>query len=246
MKKMRALENTEINRFQDRYRHELKYYLGIVSFADYQVLSKALSETMQADPHGNDQNEYWIRSLYFDTPENNDYYEKVSGLFRRKKIRLRIYDVNQKNAKIEIKNRVRNFVFKEGAALSREDALALSSGNKEVLLKSDHPTLNNVYYYMARDLYRPAVLVDYEREAYILPSEDIRITFDKNIRGSGVNFDLFSDAVHMTPAFDEDTMVMEVKFKEFLPEWIRGILNNFMGEPHPISKYCFSRIVHFR
>jgi len=243
---MKTPGKTTINRFEDRYRHELKYYIGIVSFADYQVLSRALTETMQVDPHCNAQKEYWIRSLYFDTPENDDYYEKVSGLFRRKKIRLRIYDVDQPDAKIEIKNRVRDFVFKESGALPREDALELINGNKEVLLKSDNPTMNNVYYYMSRDLYRPAVLVDYEREAYVLPPEDIRITFDKNIRGSGVDFDLFSHAVHMTPVFDEETMVMEVKFKEFLPGWIRSILNIYMGEPHPISKYCFSRIVHFR
>jgi SPX domain protein involved in polyphosphate accumulation len=243
---MKTLETISINRFEDRYRHELKYYIGIVSFGDYQVLSGAFTRAMLIDPHSDEQKQYWIRSLYFDTPENDDYYEKVSGLFRRKKIRLRIYDMDQPDAKIEIKNRVRNFVFKESATLPREDAMELINGNKEVLLKSNDPTLNNVYYYMSKDLYRPVVLVDYEREAYVLPSEDIRITFDKNIRGSGVDFDLFSHAVHMTPAFDEETIVMEVKFKEFLPDWIRSILNIYMGEPHPISKYCFSRIIHFR
>lgn len=236
----------QINRFIDRYRYELKYFVGIVSLGYYQFLSDAFAKTLHVDPHCNAKCEYSIRSLYFDTPENDDYYEKLSGISRRKKIRLRIYDVCQQNTKVEIKNKINQLVFKESATISKEDAVELIRGNNDVLLKTDNPTLNNVYYLMLKDLYRPVALVDYEREAYIVPTEDIRITFDKNIRISSVEFDLYKKGVHMYPIFNEETVVMEIKYKDFLPDWIRGILKYHTCERYAISKYCFSRTTQFK
>ncbi len=236
----------ENNKFTERYRHELKYFISYISTWEYQSLAKIFADTMQVDPNCNENGEYWIRSLYFDTLENDDLYEKVCGNYRRKKIRLRIYAEDQQDAKIEIKNRIEQYVFKESATLSRPDALELIAGNKEVLLKYNDSTLNNVYYYMAQDLYRPAVIVDYDREAFIGPSDDIRITFDKNIRGSSINFDLYNKHITTLQAFDEETVVLEVKFKEFLPDWIREILKFRQAERFAISKYYFTRILHYR
>ena len=38
---------------------------------------------------------YMVRSLYFDSIYDNDYFDKVSGLEMRKKVRLRIYAPEQ-------------------------------------------------------------------------------------------------------------------------------------------------------
>lgn len=236
----------KINRFVDRYRHELKYFIGVVSSWEYQELSRAFRRSLSLDPNCGENGEYYIRSLYLDTPESDDYFEKVSGIYKRKKIRLRIYRNTNETAKLEIKNRIGQYIFKEGSTVSREDALALIAGNKDVLLNYDHPTTHNAYYYMCREYYRPAVMVDYEREAFIGPSDDIRITFDKNIRGSSIDFNLYNRENTMLPAFDEDMMVLEVKFKEFLPEWIHDILKYHTSERFAISKYYFTRIIHFR
>jgi hypothetical protein len=236
----------KINRFIDRYRHELKYFISVISSWDYQELSQVFRRTLNPDPNCGENGEYYIRSLYFDTPESDDYYEKVSGIYRRKKIRLRIYRNSHDSAKLEIKNRIQHYVFKEGATIARKDAEALIAGEKDVLLKYDHPTMNNAYYYLCRDLYRPAVIVDYEREAYVDIANDIRITFDKHIRGTSIDFNLYNLDTTTLPAFDDDMMVMEVKFKEFLPEWIRDILKHHSGERFAISKYYFTRIIHFR
>jgi hypothetical protein len=203
-----------------------------------------LADTLQPDPHSNRQNEYWIRSLYFDTPGNNDYYEKMIGVDRRKKVRLRIYRIDQAKINVEIKYKVNQYILKETALVTREDAAALIGGSKEVLLSYRDSVLNQVYYIMSRDLYRPAVIVDYEREAYISPTQDIRITFDKSIRGSSVDFDLFSSDINMTPVFDEKTMVMEIKYNHFMPDWLRNILSQASGDRYAISKYCLSRSIY--
>ena len=223
------------------YRHELKYF---VSFLDHKVLSEIFSQTLQTDPHSNRDREYWIRSLYFDTPGNNDYYEKMIGVDERKKVRLRIYNENQSKVKAEIKYKFNQYMLKETGIITREDALKLIDGHREILLNYNNASLNQVYYIISRDLYRPAVLVDYEREAYICNTQDIRITFDKNIRGSSVDFGLFEKNINMSPVFDEKTMVMEIKYNRFLPDWLREVLTQCNAERYAISKYCLSRSIY--
>ena len=220
------------------YRHELKYF---TSFSNHKILSEVFRNTMEKDPHVDENNEYWIRSLYFDTIENDDFYDKEMGIKVRKKIRLRIYSIHQSWVKIEIKNKYDQYMLKETTSLSKEEAKALIGGCKEILLNRNNSTLNRAYYLMTKDYYRPVVIVDYEREAYISPIQNIRITFDKNIRGSSVDFDMFNSNLNMQAIFDNPTMVVEVKYNKFLPTWITEILSAFHSTRYAISKYCLGR-----
>jgi hypothetical protein len=223
------------------YRHELKFF---ISFTNHKILSEAFRNTMEKDPNGNENNEYWIRSLYFDTIDNDDFYEKQMGVITRKKIRLRTYSVHQPWVKVEIKNKYEQYILKETASLSKEEAEALIGGSKEILLNRHNSILNRVYYLMIKDYYRPVVIVDYEREAYISPVQHIRITFDKNIRGSSVDFDMFNPNLNMQAVFNHPTMVVEVKYNKFLPTWISEILSAFHSERYAISKYCLGRYLY--
>lgn len=54
---------------------------------------------------------YLVRSLYFDTPFDDDFEDKVDGLLNRRKIRLRTYSPDAASVKLEIK---------EKSGLSRE------------------------------------------------------------------------------------------------------------------------------
>lgn len=220
------------------YRHELKYFLNQT---DYAVLSNILRRTLQADPHGDPRNEYWIRSLYFDSAQNDDYYQKIMGAQIRKKIRLRIYDAAQRDVKLEIKNKHGQYMLKETALLSREEAAALIGGDRDILLRKPDPIRERVYYFMSLDYYHPAVIVDYEREAYICPIQNIRLTFDKRIRAGMADFNIFDRNIAMTPVFDTDMMVLEIKYNRFFPDWLRNILANFDGVREAIGKYCYGR-----
>ncbi len=220
------------------YRHELKYYLN---HTDYTVLSNILRRTLQADSHGDSRNEYWIRSLYFDSTQNNDYYQKIMGAQIRKKIRLRIYDAAQRDVKLEIKNKHGQYMLKETAIINREEAEALIGGDRDVLLREPHPIREKAYYFMSLDYYHPVVIVDYEREAYICPVQNIRLTFDKRIRAGMADFNMFDRNITMTPVFDTDMMVLEVKYNRFFPDWLRNILANFDGIRDAIGKYCYGR-----
>ena len=72
------------------FRHEIKY---IISYSEFLYLRKKLDDLLEIDRN---QLGYMIRSMYFDSINDDDYYEKLSGEVNRKKIRLRIYDKNGK------------------------------------------------------------------------------------------------------------------------------------------------------
>lgn len=220
------------------YRNELKYF---ISFKDYLFLKNKLQRFMHKDAYSGTKEGYFIRSLYFDTLYNTDYYDKMFGTKDRKKIRLRIYDVNQEKVKVEIKNKFNDYMLKETASIYREDATELIRGNKEVLLDYNDSVLNKVYYFMSKDYYRPTVLIDYEREAYMYPIQNIRITIDKNVRASITNFDIFNPSLNLIPAFEEQTLVLEVKFNRLLPDWIKETLSQCGAAKSAISKYCIGR-----
>ena len=70
-------------------RHELKYF---ISQGQYQILSRLLGQVLWPDEHADEQNEYHIRSLYFDTISDAALHEKVSGVADRNKYRIRFYN----------------------------------------------------------------------------------------------------------------------------------------------------------
>ena len=110
---------------------------------------------------------------------------------------------------------------------------------KEAILKK----LNDVFREMTVNLLRPVVLVDYVREAYLHPAEEVRITFDKQLRTGLWSKDLFNPYVPTVPPFDENVMILEVKYNRMLPSYIRDILNTYCqgAQPSAISKYTWCR-----
>ena len=66
-------------------RQEKKYAINL---KDGTVLQGRLGAVMHGDVHNGSQG-YVIRSLYFDTPDDQDFHDKIDGLELRRKIRLR-------------------------------------------------------------------------------------------------------------------------------------------------------------
>jgi hypothetical protein len=220
------------------YRNELKYY---ITYLDYLRIKKILSKFLKSDAHTKSSNGYWIRSLYFDTPDDKEYQEKINGNETRKKIRLRLYDVNQERIKLEIKNRYNVYMLKETTTVSRDEALRLINRDKSFLLRTGNSILNRVYYFMTEKYYIPVVIVDYIREAFISDFNNIRITFDHDITACSTNLDLFKKVLNSVPVFNNGLIVMEVKYNLFLPGWLKKILSLIDTASTDISKYCYSR-----
>lgn len=219
-------------------RHELKYH---ITPAELTVLRGVLAPVMQLDPNGNENNEYHIRSLYFDTINDDALEEKIAGVGNRKKYRIRIYNFSDRVIKLECKSKYGDLISKQSVSIPRELAEQLIAGDPDGLQRMRHPLFHDVYREMRTRLLRPAVIVDYVREAYIHQAEEVRITFDKQVRTGLYSVDMFNPQIPTYPVFDDPVEILEVKFDEFLPSYLQAILSGVTAQRSAISKYTWCR-----
>ena len=219
-------------------RHELKYH---ITPAELTVLRGVLAPVMQLDPNGNENNEYHIRSLYFDTINDDALEEKIAGVGNRKKYRIRIYNFSDRVIKLECKSKYGDLISKQSVSIPRELAEQLIAGDPDGLQRMRHPLFHDVYREMRTRLLRPAVIVDYVREAYIHQAEEVRITFDKQVRTGLYSVDMFNPQIPTYPVFDDPVEILEVKFDEFLPGYLQSILSGVTAQRSAISKYTWCR-----
>lgn len=216
------------------FRHEYKF---VIPYGDMLKLRSKLDEVLTLDRGGS----YIVRSLYFDTPEDSDYYAKQGGEMIRKKIRLRIYDTKDNKAKLEIKGKYDYHQLKESLVISKDDAINIINGNYESLLLMDNDLAKRLYVYFMTG-YRPKVIVEYDRIAYIT-STTTRITLDYNIKKSN-DFDKFyQDDINYFDLTDKKDVVLEVKFDRFLEPYISKILEKYISRYQSVSKYVMGRNV---
>jgi hypothetical protein len=117
------------------------------------------------------------------------------------------------------------------------------AGDPSGLEQTRSGLLNDLYREMTIHLLRPVVLVDYVREAYLHPAEEVRITFDKHLRSGLRSIDLFNPDVPTVPPFAHDETILEVKYNRSLPPYIRSLLNTYAPNAvsSAISKYTWCR-----
>ncbi len=218
-------------------REEKKFLLSVDEFI---ALSHRVGQIMIADPH-NGTHGYVIRSLYFDTAYDGDYFEKLDGVELRRKIRLRVYDPYSDYAMLEMKQKQGANQLKRSLRLRREDAIELTKGNYLPLLKYDEPFAAECYGLMNYKCYRPKTIVEYNRKAFIAKENKIRITFDNNIVSTESSFDLFNPKLNMNPVLDKYDVVLEVKYNGFLLGYIRELINPANRSELSVSKYVLAR-----
>ncbi len=224
------------------YRNEWKY---LISQPEAELLKYRLEPYLVLDPHAVDGG-YSIRSLYFDDWRNSAYNQKLMGIHARKKWRIRIYNCSDSKISLERKKKVGNFIYKESADLTREEVNLILNGRYDFLLDRSENLCRELYVDCVSDLLRPKVIVDYERVPLILDAGTVRITFDSEVRAAVGGFDIFDADLPVLSAMDPETLVLEVKYTEFLPTLIRQLLTTFGLEFTSFSKYvaCYEAAHH--
>lgn len=227
---------------REAYRNEWKYY---ISLWEGELLKKRLLPFMEADPHAVN-GQYMIRSLYFDDYWDSAYEEKLMGVEARQKWRVRIYNYSDSRIRLERKKKRGSYIHKDSAPLTREEFDRIMAGDYGFLLQSEHPLCREFYYDCTVRLYRPKVIVDYEREPLIRAEGDVRITFDRDVRAGAFNYDIFDPDLPVEQILEPGKMVLEVKFTEMIPEVIRQLLPLDGQEFSAISKYtlCYEKAFH--
>ncbi len=222
----------------DVLRREEKYRMSTIAAMQlYGYLRLFLPE----DPHNDGSNGYLVRSLYFDDVDDSDYFDKIDGLERRKKLRLRIYSPDDRIAKLEIKEKVGANQRKRSIEISRQDARRMIEGEYSFLMQTDQSLAHELYATLTEGAYTPKCVVEYRRAAFIVPTNDTRVTLDMDLRWSESGFDIFSAALNSNPVGPFDDVTLEVKYNHFLLSYVKDMLDNCQKSPVAYSKYCIAR-----
>ncbi len=189
---------------------------------------------------------YFIRSLYFDTPFEKAVGEKADGVEFRDKYRIRIYDMSDKVIKFERKHKNGQFIGKKSLLITRQQCDAILAGEYRFLLHRQEDFAAELYAALRTEGWRPKVLVDYDREPFVFPLEDVRVTIDRNIRTGLRCTDLFDPHTPTFPATEfPDACILEVKFNKYLPSYVRSLLQVNAASHTAASKYLYCRQFDF-
>lgn len=216
-----------------KFRHELKY---LINEGDAELIRERLSLLLTPDPHAKN-GSYSIRSLYFDDIFNTAYIDKINGAPQRKKYRIRVYDLDDHFIRLECKLKDLSYIAKRSASLTCEELDRIFAGDYDFLLHDPQPLKQQFCYECVSRILRPKVYVDYEREPLVLESGDVRITFDRDVRGAYPARSMFSTDLTYHYVLEPGKLIMEVKYTEFLPRVVKQLLPAQASELTAFSKY---------
>lgn len=218
-----------------KYRHERKYP---ITEADYLALRQRLRPVMKPDPHVGPDGKYCIHSVYFDNYRDKALREKVDGVQRREKFRIRFYNRDLSFVTLEKKIKHNDLCMKVDAPISREDFQNILTAPGPWMLSHPQMLVRELYCKMQSQQLRPRVLVSYVREPYVYPAGNVRITFDSCIRSSLFHpLDSLLDIPDMEVTDEAGGRLMEVKYDAFLPAHLSNLLQQNGMRQDAFSKY---------
>jgi len=219
------------------FRHEWKIEINA---ADCIALRQRLQAVANIDPHAIN-GTYFIRSLYFDNPTDKALREKIDGVNRREKFRIRYYNKDTSLLHLEKKSKQNGLCRKQSAVITAGQAQAIINGDLSWMMDSNIPLVQELYCKMRTQGLLPKTIVDYVREPFVYRPGNVRVTFDSDIRTGLFSTEfLYPDCVTI-PA-GESMIIMEVKWDAFLPDIIRDAVQLPGRRALAFSKYARCRI----
>ena len=220
---------------EKNYRHEYKY---LISRETAELLRRRLPHFMKRDPHAGPTGQYTIRSLYFDDLNFEAFYEKVSGTDNRTKYRIRCYNYSDTLFKLERKEKKGHLTRKTAQTITLADVHTLQETPEKIC--PDHPKglteelrLQNICKGT-----KAMVLVDYDRTPFICRDGNTRITVDENLRTRPFCTSLTASPAAMIPVLEQDQVILEVKYDDFLPGYLADALRDIPKANMAISKFA--------
>lgn len=223
-------------------RNEKKYLIGI---EEQMAKCAMLSQVLHPDPH-NGPRGYLVRSLYFDTIDDGDLFDKSFGVEIRRKMRLRVYDPAGSFALLEMKQKQGAQQRKRSLRLEREEAERIAVGEYTPLLRHRDPFAAECYALLQTRCYRPKTIVQYRRIAFVARENATRITFDHEIDATESRLALFDPALNLTPVMSRCKGVLEVKYNGFLLSYIKDLLADLSKSELSVSKYAMARQLNYQ
>lgn len=219
------------------YRVEDKYNC---SETELYMLQKRMDAVLHPDSNEGGPEGYRIVSLYFDDLTDSCLWDTMDGVNWRSKYRIRIYNDSLDLIKLEVKTKQDNRIRKRSKSISRTEMESLMRGEciSEDGSLEDPATLFNLAIKTGGLL--PKVIVAYERKAYVYEPGNVRITFDRNVRASNRVEDFGQKNISYDFLREYDK-VLEVKYDEFIPDFLLQLLETGNLQQSAYSKYQLCR-----
>lgn len=174
-----------------------------------------------------------VNSIYFEDHSFSSVKDNISGISKRKKVRLRWYDKDNTSPFIEIKkrsgrvgNKIKfNTPFKNGNEIKK-----MNSKDIYNVLNGKHNIENKLL--MPPNL-RPILFVSYDRD-YLISNQGIRLTIDKKIQFRSVSY---FNSINSKKKFFYNKNIVEIKFPIELKQFMKNFLKKTDLIPTRHSKY---------
>lgn len=228
-----------------RQRFERKY---LISEEMASAARDFVSSQLQLDEYGigKPNLSYPVHSLYLDSDFLATYWMTVNGDKNRFKLRMRFYDSKPDSPVFfEIKRRVDDVIMKQRGGVRKEAVHLILEGQ---MPEPHHLLSTSPKHLFAIERFceisqsiqaSPKVHVAYQREAWVDPASDaVRVTFDREVRGEAEPTTRFltemSEPVH---PFSRE-VILEIKFTDRFPNWLREMVEQFDLVRCGAAKYC--------
>lgn len=127
--------------------------------------------------------------------------------------------------------------------VTAEETKRILDGDIGWMAEDERALVRELYLRMQMGIYRPTIIVDYDREALTYAPGNVRVTFDRRIRGCHQPQLFFSENLPSIPAIFPDRVVMEVKYDDYLPDIVNRTLLTVKTKEQAFSKYAACRIM---
>lgn len=219
-----------------KLRHEYKHPMNL---SDRMLLRTRLSAIAKHDEHAGADGTYMVKSLYFDNYMDKALREKIDGVQNREKFRIRYYGQDTSFIRLEKKSKISGLCSKESALLTAEECRKIIDGDIEFLLESENNLFRELYAKMHYQLLRPKCIVAYQRESFVYPPGNVRVTLDSDISGSYNVREFLNPDLQFLKLYHN--AVLEVKWDEYLPQIIRDTVQMKGRKTSAFSKYAAVR-----
>ena len=220
-----------------KFRHEYKHQINL---ADIYGLRTRLSAVAKYDPNAGEDGTYFIKSLYFDNYMDKALREKIDGVNKREKFRIRYYGTDTTFIRLEKKSKINGLCNKESCRITTEECQKIIDGDIEFMKDSEFELMRELYSKMKYQLLRPKCIVAYTRECFVYPPGNVRVTLDMNICGSNNVKEFLNPDLPFLQTYHE--AILEVKWDEYLPQIIRDLVQVKSRRSAAFSKYAAIRI----
>lgn len=218
-----------------KFRNEWKYVCTDKELLDVESRAKGV---LSLDSHAGDDGKYSVHSLYFDNSSYSCAYDTESGVGRRFKYRIRYYGESTDVLRLERKEKSYGRGRKMSCYISREIYRNIMEGQMDdVFWNTENVILKQFCVDVWKKGLTPKVIIDYERVAYVDEQTNTRITLDKNIRSSAEIDEFLTGNYISVPIMKQGNHVLEVKFDDILPGYIKKALYIDSLQQTSFSKY---------